>query len=69
MSYTIEGEDMLRGETPSENIICKDCVYRSDGTIWSSHHTKASCQKFPYPQMKPHGVLWDGASCPKYKRG
>lgn len=68
MSYTKKDEDMLRGETPSEDIICKDCTYRNDGTIWSSHHTKISCQQFPYPQTKPKGVLFQHADCPEYKK-
>lgn len=55
--------------SPGEDIVCKDCIYRDDGTIYSKPYTKGSCQKFPYPRMKPLGVMTKGESCPQYKKG
>lgn len=54
--------------SPGEDIVCKDCAFRNDGTIYSSHYTKGSCQKFPYPRMKPLGVMTKGDNCPEYKK-
>lgn len=45
---------------------CKNCIYRSDGTIWTNDYRKAYCAKYPYPTPKPIEVinneaceLWD----------
>lgn len=58
----------FRAISPGEDIVCKDCAFRNDGTIYSSHYTKGSCQKFPYPRMKPLGVMTKGDNCPEYKK-
>ena len=54
--------------SPREDIVCKHCIYRDDGTIYSNPYTKGSCQKFTYPRMKPLGVMTKGESCPQYKK-
>ena len=58
----------FRAVSPPDDIVCKDCRFKSDGTIYSSHHTKGSCQVFPFPRMKPLGVMTRGEPCPRYKR-
>lgn len=68
MSYTKKGEDELHVAFPQEDIECKTCENKNDGTIYSNDYTKASCQEFPYPQVKPLEVLFKGAHCPKYRR-
>lgn len=69
MSYLKKGEDELHSVAPdAETIVCKDCMFRNDGTIWSSEYTKGCCQMFPYPAMKPIEVLFKKGSCKKYKK-
>ena len=51
-----------------EDIVCKDCIYRDDGTIYSNPYTKGSCQKFPCPRMTPLEVMPNGESRPQYKK-
>ena len=45
---------------------CKDCIYRSDGTVYSNRYDKGSCQKYPYPNFKPIDVMMNKAKC-RYK--
>lgn len=54
--------------SPPTDIVCKDCRFRNDGTIYSQPYTKGSCQKFPYPGIKPLGVMTRGEPCPEYKK-
>lgn len=68
MSYSVDGEDELHVSYPSKDIVCKDCAFRDDGTIYTNDYTKGSCQKFPYPDMKPSSVLFKNAMCPCYKK-
>ena len=42
---------------------CKDCVFRDDGTPYSSEYTKSSCQMFPYPDHKPMDVINNRGKC------
>ena len=58
----------FKAVSPSNDIVCSDCAFKSDGTIYSSHYTKGSCQKFPYPRMKPLGVMNKGETCPHYRK-
>lgn len=58
-----------KAKIPSKDIVCKDCAFRDDGTVYSRPYTKGNCQKFPFPGIKPLGVLTRGESCPKYKKG
>lgn len=61
-------DEMLVGVHVNDDIICKDCAFRSDGTVWTNHHTKGSCQKYPYPQHKPMKILFNSAKCTYYKK-
>ncbi len=61
-------DEELSAVQVKDDIVCKDCAFRNDGTIWSSHYTKSHCQQFPYPQSKPDGILFDGAGCPKHRK-
>lgn len=61
-------EEVLSDNSQIENCKqCKSCAYQNDGTVWSNHYTKSSCQKFPYPDMKPIEVIDNEADCPEYK--
>ena len=68
MSYTMPGEDKLHSVVPSKDIICKDCAFRNDGTIWSNDYRKGCCQQFPYPTHKPMDVLFKHAQCSMYQK-
>jgi hypothetical protein len=61
-------EEIISTVQVSEDIDCKDCAYADDGTIYSNHYTKGSCQQYPYPDTKPLSVLFDDVACPKYKK-
>lgn len=43
---------------------CKECIYQSDGTVWSNHYQKGCCQKYPYPKFKPAKVIDNKEKCP-----
>lgn len=61
--------DEVFGTTiPSEDIICKNCKYRDDGTAFSRPYTKGNCQKFPYPGIKPLEILNAGGNCSYYEK-
>ena len=58
-------EEVLSDNTHVENCKqCKECALRDDGTVWSNHYTKSSCQRYPYPRMKPLEVINNKADCP-----
>ena len=58
-------DDILSDNTQIEICKqCKDCKFNDDGTVWSNHYTKSSCQKYPYPSMKPPKVIDNKADCP-----
>lgn len=58
-------EEVLTDNTQFENCEqCKECIFSDDGTIWSNHYTKSSCQKYPYPNMKPVEVIDNEDVCP-----
>ena len=58
-------EDILTDNTQFENCKqCKDCIFTSDGTVWSNRYDKSSCQKYPYPDMKPVGIIDNKEKCP-----
>lgn len=42
---------------------CKDCKFRDDGTIYSSDYRKGFCQKYPFPNIKPDGVMKNKIKC------
>lgn len=52
---------------PAEDIECKDCIFKDDGTVYSNDYRKGNCMQFPFPSMKPMGVLLKSRKCPKYK--
>ena len=47
---------------------CKDCVFRSDGTVWTNDYRKGSCALYPYPSMKPSGVKNNTEKCEYYEK-
>lgn len=47
---------------------CKDCIFKSDGTVYSNNYQKSSCAIFPYPQMKPDEVRNNAAECDYYEK-
>lgn len=58
-------EDILTDNTQFENCKqCKGCKFQDDGSIYTNHYTKASCQKYPYPKMKPIEVIDNEGNCP-----
>lgn len=58
-------EEVLSDNTQIVNCQqCEDCIFQDDGTVWSNHYTKSSCQKYPYPKMKPIGVIDNEENCP-----
>lgn len=58
----------IRTVGPPDDIMCKDCVFRDDGTVWSHPYTKSNCQQYPLPGTKPIRVLTKKESCPKYRK-
>lgn len=37
---------------------CKDCInWGKSGTPWDNKYTKSNCSAYPYPSMKPMGVI------------
>lgn len=58
-------EEVLSDNTQVEKCEqCKLCIYQDDGTPWSNHYTKSSCQQYPYPKMKPIEVINNEGDCP-----
>lgn len=53
---------------PADDIQCKDCVFKDDGTVYSNDYRKGNCMQFPYPGLKPMGVLHKTKECPKYRK-
>ena len=52
-------------------VQCKDCKYKSDGTVWSNAYNKGYCAQYPrdkYPKGKPHGVYMNVEKCSKYEK-
>lgn len=47
---------------------CKDCIFRDDGTVYSSHYQKGCCRIYPYPQFKPLEIVMNKAECEYYKK-
>lgn len=58
-------EETLTDNTQFENCKqCKTCIFQDDGSVWSNHYTKVSCQKYPYPKIKPLTVIDNELNCP-----
>ena len=61
-------EEVLSDNTQFEKCSqCKECVFQSDGTVWSNSFNKSCCQKYPYPKVKPIGVINNSGKCPHRK--
>lgn len=61
-------DEILTTEQVSQNILCKDCQFKDDGTVYSNDYTKSCCQKFPYPDMKPESVYNADSKCDQFKK-
>jgi hypothetical protein len=58
-------EEVLTDNTQFEYCKqCKLCELRDDGTVWSNHYSKCSCQRYPHPRMKPIDVINNKVACP-----
>lgn len=63
-------EETLSDNSNVENCKqCKDCIFRDDGTVWSNHYTKACCQIYKHPNIKPLDVINNKQSCVFYNKG
>lgn len=47
---------------------CKNCIFQSDGTVWSNDYQKSCCAMFQYPQSKPIGVIKNIVNCEYYEK-
>lgn len=62
----------FRGTQWLEPEQCKKCVFRDrataelDGKVIPVGATRSSCELFPYPDMKPGGVLHNTEKCKHY---
>ena len=69
MSNLTREEDFTGVKHPGDDIVCKDCKFKSDGTVYSNDYRKVCCQKFPWPKkIKPTEVLFKNAKCPEYEK-
>lgn len=59
----LSSNELFNSITVSESIQCRRCLLRSDGTQWSNDYRKGNCAQYPYPQMKPIGVLHGTEIC------
>ena len=62
----------LKTQTPDvDKIKCRTCQNKLESLVVQGmtveRYTYAHCLAFPAPVVKPYGVLWDGADCPKYR--
>jgi len=48
-----------------EKIRCRDCVFRNGGMKFP-HFTKAHCEIYVEPELKPMKILFEGADCDFY---
>lgn len=66
--------DVHEGEILSDNSQnedckqCKNCAYRSDGTVWSNDYRKCSCMAYPYPSRKPLNIMENKEECYFYEK-
>lgn len=49
-----------------EDRICNDCVFNESTDTFPNDASKECCSQYPYPQSKPHAVLFLHAHCPFY---
>lgn len=63
-------DDILTDNTGIENCKqCKACLFRDDGTPYSNDYRKSCCEMFPYPGMKPLGVINNKENCEYHVKG
>ena len=63
------GDEILSDNTQKPKCQqCKDCIFRDDGTVYSSHYTKSSCRMYPYPKFKPLAVMYGSEQCEFYEK-
>ena len=60
----------MKCQTPNPSeIFCHDCAFRDKTTVDIRNKTiavgvtKANCDIFVYPNLKPHEILFDEAPC------
>jgi hypothetical protein len=51
----------------SKDILCKTCANKNGKTKYSNEYTKSNCKEYPFPGLKPGGVLFGKMKCPGYK--
>ena len=57
-------EETLTDNSQFENCRqCKNCIFQSDGTVWSNHYSKSCCQKYSYPRFKPVEIIDNKKDC------
>lgn len=67
-------EERYAGEQLSDNsrsekcAQCKLCLFQSDGTAFSNHYQKGCCAMYPYPAMKPLGVMHNTEECDFFEK-
>jgi len=47
---------------------CKDCMYQSDGTVYTNNYQKCSCLIYQHPEMKPDYVRHNTGKCEHYEK-
>lgn len=63
-------EETLSDNSNVENCKqCKDCIFKDDGTVWSNHYTKTSCQIYKHPNFKPLAIMDNKQLCVFYNKG
>lgn len=68
MPNNLQSDEPMSALQVDEDIQCKTCALSDDGTPYSNHYTKGSCQAYPYPAIKPREILWNGFhTCIYYK--
>jgi hypothetical protein len=67
-------EERYNGEIPTDNTAldvcrqCKNCLFKNDGTVWTSHYQKGACAIYPYPESKPTDVMLNRETCEFYEK-
>lgn len=51
-----------------DDMQCITCIYSHSKNPYHNGAEKASCEKYPFPESKPIGVIDGTGRCPKYKR-
>ena len=67
--YERYGDEILSDNSKVENCkACKDCAFRSDGTVWSNDYKKIHCMIYQYPSHKPMRVIKNKGICEYYHK-